>query len=187
MPTKKGDEMKVLPFEYEEVSKIFDYDAETGDIFRLPHRKSKRRRRVGYRISNPQGKMYIFVYLGDKAIPAHRLAWILGNKQRIPDGMVIDHINGDAVDNRLINLRAVTNAMNSQNRKGPTSINKSGFLGVWKAQRSIKCWMATIKVNGKSLHLGPFESKEEAHEAYMDAKCRLHPGCEIWNQRGRNQ
>lgn len=71
--------------------------------------------------------------------PVHRLVWMLFNGP-IDHNLVVDHINGIMTDNRIINLRAVTQATNSRNMSKSVA-NTSGVTGVclhredyWKAQ-----------------------------------------------------
>lgn len=76
----------------------------------------------------------------------------------------IDHRNGDGLDNRRANLRATTQAQNCANTR-LRSNNKSGFKGVsWK--KSGGAWVAQIRRDGKSYHLGLFSDREEAARAY---------------------
>lgn len=83
-----------------------------------------------------------------------------------------DHINGDKLDNRRENLRIATDVQNKYNR-GMQRNNKSGFKGVtWHLAR--KRWRATIGVNGKPIHLGVFNTAEEAYQAYCKAAKELH-------------
>lgn len=81
------------------------------------------------------------------------------------DGMEVDHINGNPLDNRTSNLRFVTKAQNQMNRK--SVVSSSGYKGV---TRNKKSWSATIRksVSGKKVthYLGTFPTKEEAAAAY---------------------
>lgn len=80
---------------------------------------------------------------------------------KIPDGMVIDHINGDSLDNRIQNLRVVDRTINARNRK-TESTNTSGITGV-NFHKESKKWRAVIHVGGgKQLWLGLFKHKNEA-------------------------
>lgn len=82
-------------------------------------------------------------------------------------GEYVDHINGNTLDNRSINLRVCTNAANIRNG-GIRINNKSGFNGVhWDLQRSR--WVAKIKVNYRSIFLGRFNTIQEAIEARRQA------------------
>lgn len=85
-------------------------------------------------------------------------------------GELVDHIDGDRLNNRRSNLRVATQSQNQFNRSKPRN-NTSGFKGVsWK--KSHKSWQAIIKVHGKHIHLGYFDIPEEAHAAYMKAACK---------------
>lgn len=101
---------------------------------------------------------------------AHRLAWafVFGD---FPDSG-IDHINGDKVDNRIVNLRLASQSQNMQNLSG----TGSGFSGLRGAyfEKLIQKWRAYINVGGSRTWLGCFDTKEEAHQAYLLAKTGLH-------------
>ena len=75
--------------------------------------------------------------------------------------LIVDHINGNVLDNRKCNLRLCTRAENARNAKKPKS-NTSGYIGVSK---SGKKWQAQISLNGKTHYLGTFEDKIEAARA----------------------
>jgi len=75
---------------------------------------------------------------------------------------MVDHRNGNGLDNRRANLRPATKSQNGANRLIAAS-NKSGFKGVdLKKGR----WRAQIKVVGSKIHLGYFDLAEEAARAY---------------------
>lgn len=103
-------------------------------------------------------------YLNGKNVMAHRAAWFLVYGEWPAQ---IDHINGDRQDNRIENLRAVTNKENSRNAKTPKN-NTSGVCGVTWHKASGK-WMAGIRVDGKRKHLGLFRAKRAAAEAVSAA------------------
>lgn len=78
---------------------------------------------------------------------------------------VVDHINNKPLDNRRSNLRLATipeNIRNSQLRRN----NKYGFKGVSPCNNK---WRARIMINRKQVHLGYFDTPEQAHEAYKKA------------------
>ena len=89
-----------------------------------------------------------------------------------PDGLFTDHINGDGLDNRKCNLRFATVTQNNRNCKRPIQ-NTSGIKGVdWRESKGK--WRAQIKVNNRSLHLGYFDSAEDAAEAYAAGSRTFH-------------
>lgn len=91
----------------------------------------------------------------------------------------IDHINGDKQDNRLSNLRAVDCSTNLENLRKARSDNKTGYLGVAPHPCVPNRYTAQIHTKGKKIHLGCFCDPSEAHQAYLQAKRRLHAGCTI--------
>lgn len=104
-----------------------------------------------------------------KAILMHRL--ILN----APEGMEVDHIDGNPLDNQRHNLRLATDAQNSRNagKRKRGGISSSEYKGVyWEQQRGK--WKAQIRVNNKQVYLGYFTDELEAAYAYDDAACELH-------------
>jgi hypothetical protein len=109
---------------------------------------------------------YVEMYFNKKRVKAHRLIWIYHNGA-IPNTLVIDHINGIRHDNRIENLRLVTNTQNSYNRP-KTKRNASGYKGVyWNI--GAKKWESKIQIDGILKHLGLFITKELAYDAYCKA------------------
>jgi len=89
-----------------------------------------------------------------------------------PKDMIVDHINGDKLDNRKCNLRICTQAQNCCNSKKQKN-NTSGYKGVcWHTTR--KKWFSSIKYNKKNISLGYFNTPEEAYAAYCKAAKELH-------------
>ena len=105
-----------------------------------------------------------------KVIYMHR---IIANA---PQGMDVDHINGDKLDNRKENLRVCTRSENLHNLRGK-SRSKSGLRGAYRElNRGKGCrWFSQMSVRGKMHHLGRFDTAEEAHEAYQKAHKEHYP------------
>jgi HNH endonuclease len=82
-------------------------------------------------------------------------------------GEVVDHVNGDKLDNRTCNLRICTAQQNSRNRMAPGKANKTGVTGV--TYRHGK-YIAYIWVNGNNKMLGTFIDLAAAKDARRAAE-----------------
>ena len=101
---------------------------------------------------------------------AHRLAFLYVEGVMPP--AQVDHVNRVPSDNRYVNIRKATQAENNQNISLSTK-NTSGLMGAsWN--RTQKKWESRIRAKGKKLNLGLFDTAEEAHAAYTQAKAALH-------------
>ena len=119
--------------------------------------------------ANVGSKGYNCVKINDVDVKRHRLIayCFLGLKNLVGDyrGVdVIDHINRNRLDNRVENLRITTNQGNQHNRTA------KGYT--WC--KSNKKWNAQIRLNGKSHHLGYYDTEEEARQSYLRAKPIYH-------------
>jgi hypothetical protein len=112
---------------------------------------------------------YRMVNFSSKRISVHRLIFLLHHGFLPP---IVDHINGNPLDNRIENLRAATHARNIQNMKTPKT-NTSGFKGVYWHKKSAR-WVAGIRSDGKWKHLGSFKNIDDA------VKCRKLSEQEIY-------
>ena len=143
---------------------ILHYDPETG-IFTWKVRTSTRVK-VGDAAGCPEGGGYLQIKLQSRPHKAHRLAWLYTYGVWPTDQ--IDHINRNRTDNRIANLREVSNKQNHQNKSKPSN-NTSGHPGAyWDKQRSK--WQAKIAHNRKQIHLGHFATIEEAVAARKAAE-----------------
>jgi len=98
----------------------------------------------------------------------HLHLFLLG---RAPEGLEIDHINRDKLDNRRANLRFVTDTVNNRNTGIPAN-NTSGVKGVvW--HRQTRKWQAQIKIPGRHIYIGLFNSLEAATAARLAAEAKL--------------
>tara|TARA_R110000868_G_C10516848_1_gene732701 strand:- start:67 stop:558 length:492 start_codon:yes stop_codon:yes gene_type:complete len=146
------------------------YNPETGEFMWLVNRGPARK----FAHAGSKHKSgYLHIYLFGKHYLCHRLAWlyVYGDWPL----QYLDHINGNKKDNTIKNLRDVDSALNQQNQKNPPITNKSGFVGAHWDKRKNK-WISQISVYGKKIHLGNFDSKENAATAYKKAKENLHLG-----------
>lgn len=99
---------------------------------------------------------------------AHRVVWAM--QAGAWPTYEIDHIDGDAGNNRFSNLRDVPHVLNLRNQ-ARRSTNTTGFTGVSPFRRD-GTWSASITVDGKSIHLGYFATPQEASAARVAAEAK---------------
>jgi hypothetical protein len=122
---------------------------QAGDIAGGPHN--------GYRIITIEGRRY----------PAHQLAWLYMRGRWC--SLLVDHRDGDPLNNRWSNLRRATRSQNGANRCVPRN-NASGLKGVSLHRGK---WCAIIRKQGRKHFLGYFSTPQAAHSAYVKAARRL--------------
>lgn len=157
------------------VRSLLSYDRESGELRWLKTNGRARAGNVAGCIEKEFG--YLVVGVRGKRYLSHRLIWLMETGEW-PTG-VIDHINGAPSDNRWVNLRDVGLKENAHNlQRARRDNNSSGVLGVsWLKDR--KKWRASIRVNGRQIGLGKFNTIEAAHAAYLKAKAVYHPTANI--------
>lgn len=118
-----------------------------------------------WRIEN-FNNMYAVAKIDKKRVYMHRL--ILSAMS----GFVVDHIDGDTLNNRRSNLRIASTTENARNCKVQRN-NTSGVKGVcWNKARG--AWAARIKVSGKNIHLGYFSDLNDAAASYAKGSAMYH-------------
>lgn len=143
---------------------LLTYDPETGVFTNRTFRGL--RALEGTEAGNITSNGYIDVTIRKRKYKAHRLAWLYMYGEWPKNN--IDHINRIKTDNRISNLRDVTQAENGRN-KSTHKNNTSGVTGVdyHKGQ-----WRARIRVNRKSLHLGYYATMADAEASRKRAEER---------------
>jgi hypothetical protein len=144
------------------LKELLNYDPETGEFrWRVPRQGINADRVAGTVI--PTG--YRKIMVDYRLYMAHRLAWLYVHGAW-PSGE-IDHINGDADDNRIGMLREATRSQNARNLKKRAD-NTSGFPGVcWDEERQL--WMAYVGDKGRTKYIGRFPTREAARDARQKA------------------
>jgi hypothetical protein len=154
----------------ERLRAVLRYDAETGRLFWLP-----RPGKLKWTVQNAGKEAFTANTLGYRCgtidgvrFQAHRVIWKIVHG-REPKGQ-IDHIDGNRSNNRVENLRDVSNAENARNRR-PYCRTTSGTLGVsWTTHH--RRWRAYITVEGKQIALGTFREKSDAIAARRAAEAK---------------
>ena len=151
------------------------YNEDTG-VFTWINPAFNKTQYIGKIAGNPDKEGYLYIKINSRNYRCNRLAWfyIYGIW---PKG-VIDHINHIVTDNRIENLRDVSFSGNSQNQNKAHADSSHGYFGV-RYNPIKKRWQARIQTNGKRISLGGFDTPQEAHEAYVNAKREFHDTCII--------
>jgi hypothetical protein len=167
----KIGEIQVLTLKLKEslaqqrLQSLLRYDPDTGHFFWLrPYGKA----RIGKPAGATNNLGYKWIQIDYRLYQTSRLVWLYVHG-RWPRTL-LDHINRDRADDRLINLREATYSESVYNRKMQSN-NTSGYKGVWRSRGK---WRAKIEAEGKRFNLGTFNSKEEAFAAYQIAAEKLH-------------
>lgn len=164
-----------------EVRLLLDYDPATGKLF-WKHRdaylflgdgkeadiaaRKWNSRHAGKPALNSPSNGYLTGHISYAQVYAHKIAWLHYHGHPVPNGMYIDHVNGDRTDNRIVNLRIVTPSQSASNML-PRG-NASQYKGVTYDKRRGH-WRARIRIDGKEIWLGRFFDEEAAARAYREA------------------
>jgi hypothetical protein len=98
----------------------------------------------------------------------------------VPDGILVDHINRNGLDNRKANLRRATHSQNAWNTPTPRKTKTSRYKGVYFHKRT-GIWQAAITVNARQKYLGQFENELDAANAYDQAARKYHAEFAVLN------
>ena len=129
----------------EHIKKCYTYDAATGEI------RNRKGQVVKGAANSKKGYLYVSLYLDRqrKDVYLHRLVWALVYG-RFPKQ--IDHLNGIKTDNRLVNLREVSQSENDQNRLMPWKMGKGKIPGVFRSRRGYRFRMGKNKYEYADAH-----------------------------------
>lgn len=160
--------IKKIPHTQEELTNIFDYNAEDGSlIWREKPSQIVKSKSIAGGVSDSNGKQYCRVKLGGKKYLAHRIIYkmVYGD---FDESLEIDHIDHNGLNNKIDNLRLVSHIENTQNQLKRID-NTSGMVGIsW--DKNIKKWRTYINANKNFIYLGSFNDIKEAVMTRMHAE-----------------
>lgn len=138
---------------------LFIYDASKGVlIWKNPPKQNAYL--IGLPTKTTEVNGYKCVTILKKSYKVHRIIWFLEN-EKWP--RVIDHIDGNKTNNKISNLRSVSERVNQQNQYR----HREGKLVGTSFRKTTGKWRSLIKVKGKQKELGTFNTEEEAHQRYL--------------------
>lgn len=164
MPSRKVGPIE--PPTAERANQLFSYDPFDGVLRWKARRKGIR---VGWVAGNMDCRGYVSVIVDRKHYMAHRIIWLMVTG--VWPEKNIDHINNQPADNRWSNLRQASVTENHGNRRTRRD-SSCGYKGVIFDKRRKK-YVARICRNYKTIHLGQFDTPQDAHAAYVDAAKRV--------------
>lgn len=151
----------------EKILDKFTYDRDEGKLY---HRRTVRAgREAGFLSDNGHGGIYRRVCIDGKKYYTHAIIQFL-ETGKWPD--LVDHRDGDTLNNVGRNLRTVSDSVNQQNRKKCNKNNKLGVKGV--SLCSSGKFRADICHQAKKIRIGVFDTLEEAKSAYDAKAAELH-------------
>lgn len=135
---------------------------------------AKKGKEAGYSHYYPKKDCYRWeIKINGSQYKRSRLVWLYFMGQH-PQSTIDHKVCGNTLDDRFENLRDIPNGKNILNR-GLSKANKSGLKGVFfDKNKTVRPWRSKIKFEGKTINIGYYASKEEAHAAYCKKALELH-------------
>jgi len=163
--------MKEYPSK-EELNELFTYNKDNGLLNWRYKKKGRKFYSIIGSVMIPNGpNRYRVIGINNKSYFAHKLIWIY-HHGAIEKGIVVDHIDGDGLNNRMNNLRLSSMSMNARNRR-LSNRNTTKHCGVYR-QRGDGDYTAAICVNYKQIYLGYFHNIEDAIKARKKAEIKYN-------------
>lgn len=160
-----SNKLKIIFMKQNYLKSVLHYNQDTGIFTWINPPKQHPRLKGEMAGSNKTG--YILIKINNKKYKAHRLAWLY-MYGKFPENN-IDHINGNALDNRIINLRTCDQAQNNANKR--RYLTKKISKGVRKNKKS---YSARIQFRGVCVTIGCYKTEKEASDAYFEKAKELY-------------
>lgn len=183
--TSSGTKLKLPPLEI--LNWLFRYEGSTGKLFKIREASGKRcnpEREIGCESTG-----YLQVTIVDsnglkKIFKVHQLVYYMATGSE--PLQVIDHCDGNKLNNKFDNLRLTTVTVNNRNAK-TNKKNTSGYTGVSLNKKSGK-WHATVRISNKLNYIGSYDTPEEAYQARLEyvGRFNLHNLDECFSYRHTN-
>jgi hypothetical protein len=150
----------------DQLRELIKYDARKGDV---TWRRSRGCRCAGQRAGYLDKSGYWRIRIDGQRYQLSRAIWLLRTGID-PGDQQVDHRDGNKANNKFRNLRLATRSLNQANARR-SARNKTGAKGVCLGKGGK--YIAQIRKDAKTIHLGTFSSIGEAHEAYRRAAIEL--------------
>lgn len=154
--------------ENDKLFELVEFDSNWNPIWKINRPRCKKGAMAGY--VNSGG--YLTVQILGKSYYVHRLVYSMVNSIELNSLGMIDHIDRNKLNNNPLNLRLCNSSENGMNR-GVQSNSSSKLKGV-SFRKDRNKWLAKITRMGVAYHIGLFETKEQASEAYRNAMAKIH-------------
>lgn len=168
MKNRMENRKKTLPHDsilFAWASEYFEYMPTGIIVYKKDprHPSASSSKMIGKKVGGDDGHGYLMCMLMGHKAKVHQVVWLIhhGEFPKTP----IDHINRNRKDNRIENLRSVSDFENMQN---VTSATKP-LAGTWKSPKSGR-YMARVTHKGKKIYLGYYDTAESANRAFSEAK-----------------
>ena len=150
---------------------IFDFIEFDGD-WNIRWRVARPKCRKGDIAGSTNSQGYVQVTVNGVNYYAHRLVYSMAYGIELASLGMIDHIDGNKANNRPSNLRQCDRSTNGMNRSSQSN-STSKLKGV-SFRKDRNKWLAKITRQGKAYHIGLYDTKEDASEAYRNAMYDMH-------------
>lgn len=159
-----------LPFSVEDYQSTFAVDPESPSglsRIKASYHEGSQQGKIGHCgwAACLYGKQYWKVKFRNKGVMVHRIIWSLLNGE-IPDNFVIDHLDGDGLNNKLDNIRLVSKAKNAVN-KSKSKANTSGQTGVFRFREgTLTGWRVILTIDSDKVSKRFYDHKLGEEEAF---------------------